>query len=97
MYYFSTGVSSYLASSDELERAQRSAQVGNVGLEIVQSVGNAGLDLRRGGPRGAVGSDLVDCGTGHLDGLDVLCWVVVYRGKERSGRKSSVEVKFGVC
>ena len=53
---------SYLAGGDELERSQSTAHVWNVGLELVESVCNVGLDLRRVLSRGAVARDLVECG-----------------------------------
>lgn len=55
-------VSSYLAGGHELERAQRGLHVRDVLLEVVESIGNAGLDLGGALPRGAVGSDLVQGG-----------------------------------
>lgn len=53
---------SYLASRNELERPQRAAHVRDVGLEIIESSGDAGLDLRGALPRWAVGGDLVERG-----------------------------------
>lgn len=51
--------SSYLAGGDELERPEGGAHVRDVGLELVESSRNAGLDLVGLGPRGGVGGDLV--------------------------------------
>lgn len=50
----------YLFGRDELKRAEGSLQVGGVGLEIIESSGNAGLKLGRLLARLAVWSDLVD-------------------------------------
>lgn len=62
-------LSSYLAGGDELQRPQSSAHVGDVGLELVQSGGNVGLDLIGLGPRWAVGRDLVECLLRHAGRL----------------------------
>jgi hypothetical protein len=59
---------SYLASGDELQWSQRALQVGDVGLEVVEGIGDAGLDLRGRLPRWAVRSDLVERGRTHGDG-----------------------------
>lgn len=53
-------LSSYLAGGDELERPEGGAHVRDVGLELVESSGDAGLDLIGLGPRGGVGRDLVE-------------------------------------
>lgn len=37
--------SSYLTSSDELQSAESASHVGDVGLEIMESIGNASLNL----------------------------------------------------
>lgn len=76
---------SHLAGRDELKRSQSNLQVGSVGLEIVESLSNVLLELRRAGPRRAVGGDLVQGLGAHLD----LCcrrWlmrriVIMSRGK----------------
>jgi len=60
---------SYLASSDELQRTKRRAHVLDVGLKVVESVGDADLDFRGRGPRRAVGSDLVESSARHVDSL----------------------------
>ena len=56
----------YLFGRDELKRAESGLQVGGVGLEIIESSGNAGLKLGRLLARLAVWGDLVegahDCG-----------------------------------
>lgn len=52
--------SSYLAGGDKLQRPEGSAHVWNVGLELVQSSSNVGLDLIWLGPRWAVGRNLVE-------------------------------------
>lgn len=57
---------SYLAGGDELQRAQSDLEVGSVGLEVVESTSDAGLELRGVLPRRAVGSDLVQGGGRHL-------------------------------
>lgn len=58
--------SSHLSCVDELKRSESSLQVGSVGLEIVESASNAGLELRWVLAGGRVGGDLVegghDCG-----------------------------------
>ena len=61
-------VSSYLAGGDELERSQRALHVRDVGLEVVESIGDARLDLGGVLPRRAVGSDLVQGGRRHFGG-----------------------------
>jgi hypothetical protein len=53
-------LSSYLAGGDELERPEGSLHVRDVGLELIESSRNAGLNLGGLGPRGAVGRDLVE-------------------------------------
>lgn len=50
----------YLTSRDELQRAQRSLQILGVALEVVKSVGERGLQLRRALSRSRVGSNLVE-------------------------------------
>ena len=60
--------SSYLASRDELEGTKSSLEVGNVGLEIVECVGDTRLDLGRVLPRWAVGRNLVQGGRRHVGG-----------------------------
>ena len=63
-------LSSYLAGGDELERPKGGLHVRDVGLELVESSGDAALDLIGLGPRGGVGRDLVEGGLRHLDGVD---------------------------
>ena len=58
---------SYLAGGDELQRPQGAAHVRDVGLELVDGIGNAGLDLAGVGARRRVGGDLVESG-GHVGG-----------------------------
>jgi len=58
-------VFSYLAGGDELERTKRAAHVGDVLLELIESVGDVGLDLRWVLARRAVARDLVECGRRH--------------------------------
>jgi hypothetical protein len=50
----------YLAGRDELQGAQGGAHVLNVVLELIESSGNAGLNLRGVLARRRVGSDLVE-------------------------------------
>lgn len=50
---------SHLSCRDELQRPQGDLQIGSVGLEIVQSTGDALLQLGGVLPRRAVGCDLV--------------------------------------
>lgn len=61
----------------ELERTESTLEVGDGGLEIVQSLGNVGLQLRGLGVGRGVGGDL-DKG-GHLDFLGgvlkLFCWM----------------------
>lgn len=59
---------SYLARAGELEWPQARLHVGNVGLEVVESIGDALLDLRGAGPRGGVGGDLVEGWSRHVGG-----------------------------
>lgn len=56
---------SYLTGRDDLERSQSSAEVGDVGLEVEESVSDRALQLGGALPRGAVGGDLVE--SGHVD------------------------------
>ena len=59
-YFYAGGSdSSYLASRDELQRSQRAPHVWDVGLQVVESVGYARLDLGRILPRRAVWRDFV--------------------------------------
>ena len=53
-------VVAYLAGGDELKRTERAAHVGDVGLELVKSSGDVGLDFRRLLARRAVARDLVE-------------------------------------
>ena len=53
---------SHLSRRDELQRPEGDLEIGSVGLEIVQSTGNALLQLGGVLPRGAVGGDLVQGG-----------------------------------
>ena len=62
----SSGIS-HLAGRDELQRAEGDLEVGGVALEVVQSLGDALLELGGVGPRGAVGGDLVQRGA-HFGG-----------------------------
>lgn len=57
--------SSYLAGRHELERAECALQVWDVGLKVVESIGDAGLNLRGRLPRWAVWRDLVQGGGRH--------------------------------
>lgn len=52
-----------------MQRAQRALHVGDVGLEVVESVSNARLDLRGVLPRRAVGSNLVQRRRRHIGGF----------------------------
>jgi hypothetical protein len=66
----------YLLGGVELERTESTLEVSDGGLEIVQSLGNVGLQLRGLGVGRGVGGDL-DKG-GHLDFFGVLklfCWM----------------------
>ena len=56
---------SYLAGRHELERAESGLHVWDVGLEVVESIGDAGLDLRGRLPRRAVWRNLVQGGGRH--------------------------------
>lgn len=56
----SCSAAAYLAGRDELQGAQRGAHVLDVVLELVESIGNAGLDLRGVLARRRVGGDLVE-------------------------------------
>lgn len=51
---------SYLTGRDELQRAQGGAHVLDVVLELVESIGDAALDLRGVLARRRVGGDLVE-------------------------------------
>ncbi|KUI59297.1 hypothetical protein VP1G_11067 [Cytospora mali] len=56
---------------DELQRSESDLEIGSVGLEIVESTSDAGLELRRVLARGRGGDDLVQLRGGHFD-----CWMV---------------------
>lgn len=51
---------SHLAGRDDLQRAEGDLEVGRVGLELVEGLGNVLLQLGRALSRGAVGGDLVE-------------------------------------
>ena len=57
--------SSYLAGRHKLERAESALHVWDVRLEVVESIGDAGLDLRGRLPRWAVWRNLVQGGGRH--------------------------------
>lgn len=63
--------SSYLTRRDELQRPEGSLHVRDVGLELVESSGDARLDLIGLGPRRAVGRDLVQCLLRHVGRLTI--------------------------
>ena len=50
----------YLTSRHELQGPERAFHVGDVGLQVVDRAGDAGLQLGRVLPRGAGGRNLVD-------------------------------------
>lgn len=56
----------YLSCRNELKRSESSLEIGGVGLEVIESTGNAGLELRGILTGWARGRDLVegthDCG-----------------------------------
>lgn len=58
---------SHLTGRDELQRSQGNLEVGSVGLEVVESLGDARLELGGVLPRRAVGSDLVQGLGAHFD------------------------------
>ena len=58
-FYAGSSASSYLTSRNELQRSQRAPHVWDVGLQVVESVGYARLDLGRILPRRAVWRDFV--------------------------------------
>lgn len=62
---------SHLAGRHELQRAQGNLEVGRVGLEVVQSTSNAGLQLRGRSPRRAVRRNLVQLRGAHSG--DLMC------------------------
>lgn len=63
---------SYLASRLDLERSESRLEIGDVGLQLVESGCNAGLDLRGMSSRWAVGRDLVEGCLRHLDGWSLV-------------------------
>ena len=67
-FCFSCSWCSHLTGRDELQRSQGNLEVGGVGLEVVESLGDARLELGGVLPRGAVGSDLVQGLGAHFDG-----------------------------
>lgn len=60
--------SSYLAGGDELQRPEGAAHVWDVALELEESIGNVGLDLRGVLARRAVRRNLVEGLGGHSGG-----------------------------
>ncbi|CEI38590.1 unnamed protein product [Fusarium venenatum] len=56
------------APRDDLERSESDLEIGGVGLEVEESLGDARLELGGVLPRGAVGSDLVKGLGAHFDG-----------------------------
>lgn len=80
-------LSSYLAGGDELKGPEGGLHVGDVGLELVESSGDAGLDLIGLGPRGGVGRDLVK-GLLRHDGR-ISSW------SSSSRKRLQVSAKFG--
>lgn len=92
-----SSANSHLTGRDKLQRAKGRLQVGSVRLEVVQSLGNVGLELRGALARRAVGRDLVEGWAAHLDGCEVFRWVMgwLVDGKEAHylefGRKSRGE------
>ena len=75
----------YLTSGHELQGPERALHVGDVGLQVVDRAGDAGLQLGGVLPRGARGRDLVD--VSH----DCGALVVV------EGRETGLVVVVGVC
>ena len=59
---------SHLLRRDELQRPQGDLEVGGVGLEVVQGLGNVLLQLRRRLPRRAGRGDLVQRRVAHFRG-----------------------------
>ena len=86
---------SYLASGDELQRPQRTAHVWDIGLKVVERIGDVGLDLRGVLTRRAVGRDLVEGGGRHFCFMfwsdccesrccrERECWVVCEEGNSK--------------
>lgn len=59
---------SHLTSGDELKGSESGLQIGGVGLEVVESLGEALLELGGLLPRGAAGVDLVKGRATHVCG-----------------------------
>ena len=59
---------SHLTGRDDLKRSEGDLEIGGVGLEVEESLSDAGLELGGVLPRGAVGSDLVKGLGAHFDG-----------------------------
>lgn len=59
---------SHLTSRDELQRAQSDLEIGGVGLELVESASDGGLELRGVLAGRAVRRDLVELGGTHVGG-----------------------------
>ena len=76
--------SSYLARRDKLQGPKGTLHVRDVGLELIQGGGDAGLDLGGLLPRWAVGRDLVECLLRHDGGVVEMC-----RWKDAWWRSSS--------
>ena len=63
-----SSANSHLAGRDELQRPEGDLEIGSVGLEVVESTSNAGLQLRGVLAGRAVRRDLVELRGGHFGG-----------------------------
>ena len=64
-----SGLQSYLSRTDEVQWPQGSAHVRDIGLEVIEGIGDICLDLGGLLPRWAVRRDLVQSSGRHGDGL----------------------------
>lgn len=67
-FYIYSSRYSHLTGRDELQRSEGDLEIGGVGLEVEESLGDARFELGGVLPRGAVGSDLVKGLGAHFDG-----------------------------
>lgn len=90
--------SSYLAGGDELQRPEGGAHVRNVGLELVESGRDAGLDLGRLGARRRVEGDLVHGLLRHGGGWVIdIAGVDCRPGEQKVTRRPSVDFESSRC
>ncbi len=81
---------SHLTGRDELQRAEGDLEVGSVGLEFVQSAGDALLELRGVLAARAVGRDLVEGRRAHVGGCRGYRWMIDLRGDFEKSKTAGI-------